>query len=251
MTPDLLLAAAGRFGTPLYAYDLDAVRTRLRRLDRLLGRWFGVSYAVKANPNTALLRAVRPLVSTFDASSWAEVARVLALGQDPARVTFSGPAKRVWEVERAVAAGLGELVVESLGEAEEASRAALRLGRRQRVLLRINPIRVPRGFGASMAGTPSQFGVDEEDMEAALRHLGRLPGLQLIGFHVYSGTNCLDPQAIAENVAIMADIFRRAQGLSGVAPARLVFGSGFGIPYLPGEAPLDVEALPAALQVLR
>lgn len=247
MRPALLLAAASRFGTPLYAYDLDAVRARLDHLQRLLGRWFGVSYAVKANPNRALLRSLRPRVSTFDASSWAEVARVLALGQDPARITFSGPAKRAWEVERAVAAGVGELVVESPSEAEEASRAALRLGWRQRVLLRINPLRVPRGFGASMAGTPSQFGVDEEDMDGVLRHLQRLPGLRLIGFHVYSGTNCRDAEAIAENLAIMADIFRRAQAATGIAPARLVFGSGFGIPYLPGEAPLDVDALPALL----
>jgi diaminopimelate decarboxylase len=160
-------------------------------------------------------------------------------------VTFSGPAKRPDEVARAVAAGVGELVVEGLAEAEAASAAALRLGRRQPVLLRINPVRVPRGFGASMAAAPSQFGIDEEDLDAAVPRLMALPGLELIGFHCYSGSNCLDPAAIAENLGLMADLFRRARALAGIAPRRLVFGSGFGIPYLPSEAPLDVEALPA------
>lgn len=245
--PELLLEAADRVGTPVFVYDAGEVTGRLHRLRDLFGRRFGVSYAIKANPNLALMRVIRPLVSTFDASSWAEVARALRVGMEPERITFSGPAKRLPEIERAVAANLGELVIESWGEAEAASAAAIRLRRRQRVLLRINPLQVPRGFGASMAATPSQFGIDEEDMDGVLARLVKLPGLELIGFHVYSGSNCRDPKAIAENVAIMVDIFRRAQATSNIEPTRLVFGSGFGIPYLPGEAPLDVDALPALL----
>jgi diaminopimelate decarboxylase len=73
----------------------------------------------------------------------------------------------------------------------------------------------------------------------------RLPGLNLIGFHIYSGTNSLDADAIAENFGIFIDIFKRASGLSGCSPRKLIFGSGFGIPYLPGEATLDIEAVAA------
>ncbi len=95
-----------------------------------------------------------------------------------------------------------------------------------------------------MAATPSQFGIDEEDMIAELPEIAELPGLRLIGFHIYSGTNCRDPLAIAENFGIFADIFRHAQAITGIRPTRLVFGSGFGLNYLPGELPLDHEALP-------
>ena len=146
-----------------------------------------------------------------------------------------------------MAMGLGELVLEHADEARLASDIAQRLGRVQEVLVRINPMRVPRGFGASMAATPSQFGIDEEDMGAELPGIAALPGLRLIGFHVYSGTNCRDPQAIAENFAIFADIFRRAQAITGIRPTRLVFGSGFGLNYLPSEGPLDHDALPALI----
>ena len=245
MSPGPLLHAAEAFGTPLYVYDLDAVHLRIDTLEDLFGSRFGISYAIKANPNPALLASIAPRLSTFDASSWHEVERALAAGMPAGRITFSGPAKRSGEIRRAVESGVGELVVENLDEARQAGAFASMAGRRQAVLLRINPARVPRGFGASMAGTPSQFGVDEEDMFPALDAIMTTPGLDLIGFHIYSGTNCRDPEAIAANFGIFSEIFRAAQAHCGIRPKRLVFGSGFGIPYLPGEAELDHGALPA------
>ena len=245
MTPEHRYEAARTYGTPLYVYDLDAVHTRLDLLKSLFGDRFGISYAIKANPNHALLSSIRPKLSTFDASSWTEVIRARRAGMAAQNITFSGPAKRPVEIEYAVQSGVGELVLENLDEAAHAADVARGLGRTQNVLVRINPLRVPRGFGASMAGTPSQFGIDEEDLEPALERIMALDGLDLIGFHIYSGTNSRDPAAIAENFGIFAEIFRRAQSITGISPSRLVFGSGFGIPYLPDEEPLDHDALPA------
>lgn len=239
--------AAQTYGTPCYVYDLDLLTARLNTLSGLFGPRFGISYAIKANPNLAVMAAIKPWLSTFDASSFAEVERAVKVGMDPAHITFSGPAKRREEIARAIRLGVGELVLEGLAEAREASGIARGLGVVQAVLVRINPARVPRGFGASMAATPSQFGIDEEDMADILPQIAALPGLRLIGFHIYSGTNCRSPQPIADNFQIFADIFRAAQAITGIAPARLVFGSGFGIPYLPGEAELDHAALPALI----
>ena len=57
-------------------------------------------------------------------------------------------------------------------------------------------------------------------------------------------TNCRDPAAIAENFGIFTEIFRQAQTVTGIAPEALVFGSGFGVPYLPGETPLKAADVP-------
>lgn len=243
----LLSSAAAQFGTPLYVYDVDAIRARFDRLRAALGERFGVSYAVKANPNVALLAAMRDQVTTFDVSAFAEAERVCAAGAAAAQITFSGPGKRREEIRRAVEMGIGELVLESISEARVADEAARRSGRRQGVLLRINPSAAPKQFGVSMAGKPSQFGVDEEDLEAALDALTRLDGVELLGFHIYSGTNSLSAEAIAENFRIFMTLFRRAAAHAGIAPRKLVFGSGFGLPYLPDDKPLDVEALSAAI----
>ena len=247
MSQTLQCAVARQFGTPVYLYDLDILTARLSLLSTLFGDRFGLSYAIKANPNMAILAAVKPWLASFDASSIAEVERALVAGMDAGRITFSGPAKRDAELARAIALPVGELVLEGEGEARRASAMAVASGRVQPVLVRINPRRVPRGFGASMAATPSQFGIDEEDLATALPMIRDLPGLRLIGFHIYSGTNCRDAAAIAENFGIFADLFRQAQAITGIRPQALVFGSGFGVPYLPGEAALDHGAMPALI----
>src|SRR5262245_6465757 len=132
---DTLLAAAERFGTPLYVYDLDGVRERLARLRDAFGSQFGISFAVKSNPNLALLKGLAPLVDSFDVSAFAEAERAIAAGAEAARLTFCGPGKRPEEVRRAVRIGIGELVVEALHEARLADRFAGELGCRQTVLL--------------------------------------------------------------------------------------------------------------------
>jgi diaminopimelate decarboxylase len=242
---DQLLAAAKRFGTPLYVYDLDAIRARLGQLREAFGSEFGVSFAVKANPNPALLTALAPLVDSLDVSSFAEAERALAAGCEPERLTFCGPGKRREEVRRAVRVGVGALVVESVHEARLADRFAGELGQRQPVLLRINPATSPRAFGVNMSGKPSQFGVDEEDMESAIDAIAALPHVDLQGFHIYSGSNSLSREGLAENFAILIAIFRRAVAHWGGSPAKLIFGAGFGVPYLPGDEELDLAALAA------
>lgn len=240
--PDLL-GAARQFGTPLYVYDLDAIRARFDVLHEATDGRFGISFAVKANPNVALLSAMASMVDSYDVSSFAEVERALAAGCPAERITFSGPAKREEEIRRAVRLGVGELVCESLRDARLASRHAQEFGVRQTVLLRINPAATPRHAGIAMAGKPSQFGIDEEDMGPAIKAILALPHLQLAGFHVYSATNSLSVEAIAGNFAISADIFRRASAYLGRPVAKLIFGAGFGLPYLPTEEPLDMAVL--------
>jgi diaminopimelate decarboxylase len=94
-----------------------------------------------------------------------------------------------------------------------------------------------------MAGRASQFGIDEEDLEPALDRIAGLPNLELAGFHIYSGTNSLSAPAIVANLTNFVQLFRRATARAGIRPRRLVFGSGFGIPYVDGDAPLDVAAV--------
>ena len=240
---DVLSSVASDYGTPAYVYDTDIISERFAKLNSLFGARFGVSYAVKANPNLGLLKHMAPLVETFDVSSYQEVERVLSIGFPAARITFSGPAKRAAEVRGAVALGVGELVLESLAEAKIAAQAATDRGVRQPVLVRINPATGPKSFGVNFSGKASQFGVDEEEIAQILPQIAALPGLDLVGFHIYSGTNSLDAQAITDNFTIFIRIFKAAAELCQIQPRKLVFGSGFGLPYNDGAQPLDVDAL--------
>lgn len=243
LTRSILQRVAREHPTPAYVYFLDRIRDRFDRVrDAFEGR-FAISYAVKANPCVPLIERILDKVATLDVSSIGEAERGLHAGCPAERMTFSGPAKRRFELERAVEIGLGEMVCESVRELEALDEIARAAGRTMDCLIRINPRRAPRKFGVQFAGKPSQFGIDEEDVEGVLARFGQWPSLRLIGFHIYSGTNSLDADAISENFAIFIELFARFAEVIGITPRKLVFGSGFGIPYYPDDTPLDLDRI--------
>src|SRR5205809_2631527 len=111
---EVLCSAAKRYATPLYVYIFEDIENRIAELNRLFGGRFDLSYAVKANPNIAILRELGSRVASYDVSSFGEIERVLKAGGAPERISFSGPGKREGEIRRAVELGIGELVCESL-----------------------------------------------------------------------------------------------------------------------------------------
>ncbi len=243
---DVLADVAQRFGTPYFIYFLDDVRARLDAIRQAFGGAFEVSYAVKSNPNPALVAWMKDHVPALDISSGGELRRALAAGWSGERISFTGPGKRPWELEESVAAGVSKLVLESVREAEDLDALAAKAGRIQPVLLRIAPASLPRGFGVNMAGKPTQFGVDEEDAPAAVAAIRKLANLKLAGFHAYSGTQCVDAKAVGENFGIFARIFGSLAEQFDFSPEALVFGAGFGIPYHVGMNALDLPAVGAA-----
>jgi diaminopimelate decarboxylase len=230
------------FGTPCFVYFVDEVRERVEQLRSFFGDRFLISYAVKCNPNLGLLRTLRGVVDMLDVSSVGEVTRALEAGWMAAELGFTGPGKRETELQTSVEAGVGEIIVESVDEADLLNRIAARVGRKQRILVRLGPARVPRGFGLNMSGKPSQFGVDEEEIDAGLDRMQEMAYLDLCGFHIYSGTQCLDAEAISENYEIFIDLFQRVCSSHGIQPQRLIFGSGIGIPYFDNDTAVDLGA---------
>lgn len=243
----LLGRAADTFGTPAYVYVTDAIESRLADLRARLGRWFVFSYAMKCNPNPELLRWLTQRVDLIDVSSIGEFRLARAAGWAAERASFTGPGKRDGEVAEALDGGLGELVLENFREAEVADRIARAVGRVQDVLVRLSPSRVPKGFGDQMAGRPSPFGFDVETAPESLGRILSLPNLRVVGLHIYSGTQCLKPDAICENYRIFIDIFRSICGDMDLVPRKLVFGSGLGIPYHAGEESLDLASVAAGI----
>lgn len=239
--------AAARFGTPAYLYATDAIEARLADLRQHFGRWFAISFAVKSNPNPALLGWMRDRLDYLDISSGGELTLSQQAGWDPAHISFTGPAKREPEISAAIGADLGELVLESLREAQLADRLAGEAGRIQPVLIRIAPDRVPKGFGDQMAGRPCPFGVDVEDAATILPQIAALKNLRIIGLHIYSGTQSLKPEAICENWRIFMQVFSDTCAALDLRPEKLIFGAGLGIPYHPGDQALDLAAIAAEI----
>lgn len=243
MNRETLSAAVEQYGTPLYVYSLPEIRTRAQAIRRAFDDRFAISYAVKANPNPALLRQLHDVVRHLDVSSLGELKSAKATGWPPENITFTGPGKTRHELNEAVRLGIGAVIVESLAEAALVSELSAPMGRRQRILLRIAPQKLPPGFGVHMAGRPTQFGIDEEVVDDAVAQVLTFKHVELAGFHIYAGTQCLKPDSICENYKNCVEIFRRLADLHDLHPRMLVFGSSLGIPYHEGDVPLNLEEI--------
>jgi len=240
-----LLGIAQRFGTPCYIYFMEDIAARCEALRQVFAQRFKISYAVKANPNVGLLQRMRAHIDALDISSVGEMQRALRAGWPPQHLSFTGPGKRAQELVAAVTQGIGHIVVESVHEARTVSQIACAYGTQQDILVRLAPRRIPRGFGLNMAGKPSQFGIDEEDLDGAFAALKTLPSLRIRGCHIYSGTQCLDANALVEHFEICCELFRQCATRHALTPHVLIFGSGFGIPYYPEQKAFDLGHLAA------
>lgn len=225
--------------TPAYLYDGDVLAQRVGWLAAATDGLLQLSYAIKANPNPAVLRKLAGLVPWLDASSWSEVQRALDAGKPAAKITYSGPGKRPAELAAAVRSQV-TVVVESLDEIDDLAALATAAGVVLPVIVRVNPDHVPRGFGASMSGKPSQFGIDEAVSPQAVAAIDSEHSLRLAGLHIYTASNCLSAEPIIENFENMARIFQSLADDGRRPVEKLIFGSGFGIAYHAGQSDLDV-----------
>lgn len=239
-TAGALVAEQG--GTPLFAYDAQVVRERVRRFRAAMSDGVGLHYAVKANPFPPLVEAIAPLVDGFDIASWGET-RALPSGQR-LDVSFAGPGKTAEELELAV--GCCTLNVESEREVEQALTIGARQGVTPALAVRVNPPFGLKGSGMKMGGLASQFGVDHDRVPALVRRIVDA-GAEWRGLHVYAGSQSLSAEAVIEmqraTVALAGEIAAEV----GVTPSEVNLGGGFGIPYFNGDKPLDIEAVGAAL----
>jgi diaminopimelate decarboxylase len=238
-----LVEQAGR--TPLFVYSRELVEQRVADLRAALPERVALHYAVKANPFAPLLAAMTGLVDGFDIASGGELEMVRAAGIDPARISFAGPGKRDAELEAAIAARV-TLNLESEGEAARALTLADRLGVVPKLAVRVNPDFDLKGSGMKMGGGAKPFGVDAERVPALVRTiLGA--GADWQGFHIFAGSQALDAAAIADTQAQTIALAARLSREVGQPLAKCNLGGGFGIPYFPGDVPLDLAAVGAAL----
>ncbi|MGE0744134.1 MAG: pyridoxal-dependent decarboxylase, exosortase A system-associated [Rhodospirillales bacterium] len=237
---------ADRVGsTPFFAYDRGLITARIRHLRAMLPDGVALSYAIKANPMPAVVQHLAGLVDGFDVASALEMKTVLDAPVDPRHVSFAGPGKTPAELAQAVAAGI-MIHLESETEMATVAAVAKAQGLAARVAVRVNPDFELKSSGMKMGGGPKQFGVDAERVPTMLARIGAL-GLDFHGFHIFSGSQNLRADSLVEThektIALALELAKAAP-----APLRhLNIGGGFGIPYFPGDAALDLAPVGAAL----
>ena len=242
-TASALVGEAGQ--TPVFVYSSAMIKRRVRELLSALPSQVAVHYAVKANPFHPVLQLMSELVDGFDIASAGELALVLQAGIAPSRISFAGPGKRTAELEAAIAAGI-TLNLESEGEAGRALDVAARLGVTPRLAIRVNPEFDLKGSGMKMGGGAKQFGIDAMRVPALARMV-IASGAEWRGFHIFAGSQALSAAAIIDTQAQALALAAQLAEASGAALPHCNLGGGLGIPYFPGDEPVDVAAIGTAL----
>lgn len=243
-------AIAAAVGTPVYIYS----RATLTRHARVFLAGLAdvprkhVAFAVKSNPNLAVLRVLAREGFGADCVSGGEVERALAAGMPPEAIVFSGVGKTAAELRRGVEAQIGQFNLESEEEGVELAQIAASLGLTARAALRVNPDVDAGTHGKISTGkAENKFGVPYDLAAGIYGRLAALPGLEMRGLAVHIGSQLasLEPleAAFTRMGALMEAI--RAQGDS---VTHMDLGGGIGVPYKAGEvfpSPADYGAMVA------
>jgi len=245
-----LAEIAREAGTPVFVYNAEAIRARYRALESAFAEIpHRICYAVKANSNLAVLRLLHDLGAGADLVSAGEMRRALRAGFAPESLVFSGVGKTAAELEETVAAGVGQVNVESVEELRRLGAVAAKVDRVTGVGIRVNPdVTTETHPYISTSHGGIKFGVPHDQVRTAAEYIREHPYLKLTAIAMHLGSQLLDPapfsEALGKLVALVRDL--RAAGITTIES--LDIGGGLGIRYKPEDGPgMDPEALAAAV----
>ncbi|MEJ3404581.1 diaminopimelate decarboxylase [Rathayibacter sp. YIM 133350] len=242
-------ALAGRYGTPLYVLDEAEVRARAARVLAAFRSAFArlgtdavVYYAGKAFLSTDVARWVSETGLNIDVCSGGELAVALAAGVDAARLGFHGNNKSTAEIERAVAAGIGTIVIDSRIEIDRIAEAAERAGRVQNVRLRVNSgVHAHTHEFLATAHDDQKFGVPLADAAEYVALIRERESLRFLGLHCHIGSQIFDEGGFSESASRLIAV--HAELLAGGEVPELNLGGGFGIAYTSADDPTPIEQI--------
>lgn len=242
---------AQQFGTPLYVYSRAALESHYHAFDQAFASIpHQVCYAVKANSNLAVLNVLARLGSGFDIVSGGELARVLAAGGDASKVVFSGLGKQEHEIEAALNANIACFNVESAAEIHRINQVAVRLGKKARISVRVNPdVDAQTHPYISTGLKENKFGIAIDDALEVYQEAAQLTGLDVIGIdcHIGSQLTTTTPFADAlDRVLAMIDTL----ATHGIIIEHLDIGGGLGVRYKDETPPTPADYANALLPKL-
>ena len=238
---------AADVGTPVYVYSAATLRRHARVFREGLapaGK-VHIAYAIKANPNIAVLNVLAREGYGADVVSGGEMARALAAGMPAEDIVFSGVGKTRAELQRGIDAGIGQFNIELEEEGVVLAQLAAASGKTARAVLRVNPD-VDAGTHAkiSTGKRENKFGVPIDEAAGIFARLSGLPGLDLRGVAIHIGSQLLDLTPL-ETAYTRIGAFVAELRAAGHTISHVDLGGGLGVNYKAGDVPPDPAAFGA------
>ena len=233
---------AEQFGTPLYIYSKATLERHWHAFDNAFGEHpHLVCFAVKSNPNIAILNVMAKLGSGFDIVSQGELERVLAAGGDAGRVVFSGVAKSHQEIARALEVNIRCFNVESEAELLRINQIAGEMGKIAPISLRVNPdVDAHTHPYISTGLKENKFGVSVEQAREVYKVAATLPNIKIVGMDCHIGSQLTELQPFLDAVDRLIVLMEQLNQ-DGIHLKHLDLGGGLGVTYTDETPPHPTE----------
>ena len=247
---------AADFGTPLLVLDEDDLRARCRAWREAFDGWpagADVAYAGKAFLSKAVVKIVEEEGLGLDVCTGGELAVALAAGFPPERLWFHGNNKSVVELERAVAAGVRVVVLDSFEEIVRLAAVAEGAGTRQRVYVRVTPGVEAHTHEFVQTGQEDQkfgFSLASGAAAEACRRVVTLPALELVGIHCHIGSHIFDTHGFSLAAHRMVELLAAIRDEHDLELPELDLGGGHGIAYTAADDPMSAADHAAGLRAI-
>jgi diaminopimelate decarboxylase len=241
---------AEEFGTPAYFLDEADFRARCRAWRAAFGENADVFYAGKAFLSRAVVKWLYEEGLNLDVCSGTELAVALDAGMPPERIALHGNNKSNDEIERAVQAGVGRIVLDSFQEIVKVAAIAQKHGRRQPVQIRVTVgVEAHTHEFIATAHEDQKFGVALADGQAAeaVRRVLALDSLELIGIHSHIGSQIFDMSGFEVAAHRVVRLLTEIRDEHGIELPEIDLGGGLGIAYTPDDDPREPQEIAKAL----
>jgi diaminopimelate decarboxylase len=235
LTNEQLIAIASEYGTPLYVYNADKITEQYIKFHTAFRHWdTKFFYACKSLTNINILRHVRTLGASLDCVSINEVKLGLMAGFDKSDILFTPNCVDFAEIVEATTLGV-YINIDNISLLEQFGN---RFGDSYPICIRLNPhIMAGGNFKISTGHVDSKFGISIHQ----IRHIQRVVktfGLKVQGIHMHTGSEIKDIGVFLEGLEVMFNMVPHFPDLKFID-----MGSGFKVPYQPGDPETDINAL--------
>ena len=243
---------AAQFGTPLYIYSRATLERHWHAFDKAFGEHpHLICFAVKSNPNLAVLQVMAKLGSGFDIVSQGELERVLAAGGQADKIVFSGVAKSETEIARALEVGIRCFNVESIAELHRINEVAAKTGKIAPISLRVNPdVDAHTHPYISTGLKENKFGVSVHEAREVYRLAKQLSHIDVIGMDCHIGSQLTELQPFLDTADRLIVLMEQLKE-DGIELKHLDLGGGLGVPYTHETPPHPTDYAKALLEKLK
>jgi diaminopimelate decarboxylase len=231
-----LLEIVRRYGTPTYAFDVRRLRAQVEKLRSHLPPAIQILYSLKANASLGICDVLADCGIGADVASAGELATAVEAHFPAQRIFVAGPFKLSETIAQLRDLPKVVISVDSPSELQMLAEQHIR----NPLVLRLRP-----DFGSQAvvtAGRESRFGFVSEDLSTC-RKVVNSPEVNVIGFHVFSGSQVLKAEGVIAHLRGALTESLRAADVLGITPALLNLGGGFGIPYATTDSELDLGTI--------